>query len=358
MTRTEYERRMPDPQPSAVSVFTVLSGLLHYRRVIVAMTVCFTGLGIGFGLLTRGYEARSVFRPESEATASGSLLGLAANFGMGDWLAGTRSVDFYASIVYSRDVLERIAEVTYRFPTERDGRDSLAGTIEELYEISGENIAERKLAVYEQLRSDVSVSRDVSAGIVAITVKAPWASLAEQINAELLGAVNQFHVAQRSSRARAERAFLEGRVESAERDLRGAEETLAEFLRANRSYLGSPELEAEADRLRRQVDFAYRTHVSLAESLEQARIAEVRDTPIITVIERPEDRAEPNNALLKFPILGFVLGLGSGTLLSGALVGLRRMRQQAPAEYAELTLVASEAMHLLPWSRSRRSDAD
>jgi uncharacterized protein involved in exopolysaccharide biosynthesis len=58
-------------------------------------------------------------------------------------------------------------------------------------------------------------------------------------------------------------------------------------LQQNRTFEQSPELTFTHDRLQREVSVQQQLYLSLAQAYEQARIDEVRNTPIITMIERP-----------------------------------------------------------------------
>jgi uncharacterized protein involved in exopolysaccharide biosynthesis len=67
------------------------------------------------------------------------------------------------------------------------------------------------------------------------------------------------------------------------------------FLESNRNYSGSPTLQATRDRLQRELSLKSQIHSTLTQAYEQARIDEVRDTPVITVVEAPEVSARPDS---------------------------------------------------------------
>ncbi len=58
------------------------------------------------------------------------------------------------------------------------GRDTLAGTLIEPYEIEADTPKEELQAVIDQLAADLSIGLDVVAGLVTVRVVAPWAELA------------------------------------------------------------------------------------------------------------------------------------------------------------------------------------
>ncbi|MEA3246549.1 MAG: hypothetical protein U9Q74_10380, partial [Gemmatimonadota bacterium] len=133
--------------------------------------------------------------------------------------------------------------------------------------------------------SDVT-SRDANLVTVYVTTSDPALSIA--ICSRIISAVNEFNLTKRHGRATAERAFTETRLADVRTALRHAEEALKSFNERNRPPLLSAQLRMEAQRLQREVDLQQSLFLSLAQALEQAKIDEVRDTPVVTVVERPD----------------------------------------------------------------------
>ena len=99
-------------------------------------------------------------------------------------------------------------------------------------------------------------------------------------------------------------------------------------------------------------------YTSLAQAFEQARIEEVRDNPVITMIERPTLPLKPNGRglLRKGPLAlmaGFLLGLSIA-------FGREVVRQGRAGNADELTrlqrLVRETARGVLPWRRRSSED--
>ena len=84
----------------------------------------------------------------------------------------------------------------------------------------------------------------------------------------------------------------------------------------------SPQLTFENDRLERQVFMRQELVTAMAQAYEQARIDEVRNTPLITVIDRPEPAALPDPRWL----LEIVLGLSLGMMVGFGLAFVRAAR--------------------------------
>ena len=96
----------------------------------------------------------------------------------------------------------------------------------------------------------------------------------------------------------------------------------------------SPELTFERERLKRQVDFQEQLYSSLSEATQRARLSELRDIPVITVIDRPTPPARPDDRrLLLNLILGLVLGGIVGIGVAYASAFLERSEREGNEEY-------------------------
>jgi uncharacterized protein involved in exopolysaccharide biosynthesis len=85
-------------------------------------------------------------------------------------------------------------------------------------------------------------------------------------------------------------------------------------------------LEFEGSRLQRAVDLRQEVYVSLVKSYDEARISEVRDTPVITTIDSavaPDQRSAPR------PVLNIAIALLVGGVVAFILVFLLEQRAQA-----------------------------
>jgi uncharacterized protein involved in exopolysaccharide biosynthesis len=178
---------------------------------------------------------------------------------------------------------------------------------------------ERSLA---KLRSSLRITPDAKTNVVSLSVDSKDPLLAYQIAQALLSSLDQFNVNVRRSRARNEREFLEGRVAAAQGDLQAAEGDLEHFLLGNRGDTrSSPSLAFRETGLRRKLDMAQTRFVDLQRQLDQARVQEVRDTPAITVIDKPNlpvrrDRPHRKQITLVVLAVGMLAAYGVSRLLS------------------------------------------
>ena len=143
-----------------------------------------------------------------------------------------------------------------------------------------------------------------------------------------LAALNDLVVDVRRRHASAERVFLEGRFRALGDSLTAREDALRRFYEHNRT-LSSPELQFEDLRLRREVDRVQAVHAQIGAQLENARVQEVRDTPLLTVVDWPIEpirKSSPHGSLWAL----------SGLFLGGALALLLAMAEAAVADIQRL----------------------
>lgn len=326
------------PDTGATLQFSTL-GLLEiiarHLRTLIVVPLMIAALAVMYVLLAgRTYRADSSFTPEASGGSMQRIAGLAAQFGVS--LGGNNpgeSVDFYSELVRSRSILEQVVNQRYvnRPGGLLAGRDSVVGTLVQVYHSAGRNEAERLNRAIHTLNANLGVKAAPRSNIVRVSVIAPSADLAERINANLLQAVSDFNVAKRQTRAASERAFVAERLRLAQAELESAESDLGAFLRANRRYQDAPQLNVEFGRLQRRVELRQQVANTLAQAFEQSRIEEVRNTPVITVIERPEGAAVPERTLRKAAVLGGLIG-GFLTLAGVFLLELLRSQQALDPE--------------------------
>ncbi len=159
------------------------------------------------------------------------------------------------------------------------------------------------------LRDLVKVRELRALNAVEVSVTTRWPSVSLAIASRLVKGVGRFNVETRKSQAAAERQFVEARADEAQRALREAEDRLQSFLQRNRAFV-APELAFQRDRLQREVALRQEVYTTLLQKREEARIREVRDTPVITMLEEPRLPLLPESRMT-------VLKTGLGALAAG-----------------------------------------
>lgn len=320
-----------------LTILSLVNLVLREWRLVVWPGVVLAVL-VATYLVIRGpeYTAKSIFEPQNRSSEISRIAGLAAQFGLNLPRPSTgESLDFYAELLRSRELLGAAVQTNYRFATEPGSPDTLSGTLIELFEI-GEDTPERRLrTAIDELAARVSVRPNLTASLVTLQVTAPWPELANQINRRMLDLIGEFNLEKRQTQARAEREFVGARLQEAERELREAEAELEAFLRQNRRYDQSAQLQFEYGRLQRQVELRQQVYVTLAQAFEQVRIEEVRNTPVISVLESPEGSARRRGGRIAKVMMALAVGVMAGLLAALVRDFARRERTRNPADYAE-----------------------
>lgn len=273
-----------------------LAVIMRRRRLLLWSCAVGFIIGIAIALLSPArYTTSFSFTPQSESDGARSgLASLAGQFGVSLGAASGQAAppQFYADLLVTRELLAPIAMDSVPSGADK-GRSVPLSTF---LDVDASTAAERQFETIERLRNDV-ISTSVAertTGVVSVNVRTTSAEASLAIAQRLIDGLTRFNLVTRQSQASAERRFIEGRLSAARLDLTEAETELRRFLETNRATGNSPALQFQQDRLRRDETMKEDLVRTLTQQYEQARIREVRDTPVITLIDRPTLAARPD----------------------------------------------------------------
>lgn len=320
MTSASNESMPPKrPAEHELALIQLVNILLRHRRLTArASAGVFTLVVLVTLILPRSYTTEGAFLPNSPA-GTNAMSAIAAQYGFslpgGD---GGFSPEFYSELLRTRAMLTRLVDTEFEDVRVRLGMfrpaESRSGTLVDLFDIDHENPRQARELALRRLRDMVSVSTGRFSGTVRFSVTSPTPELSHSIATRILELVHDFDTSRRQSRAAAERRFSEARMEAALAELRATEDSLQAFLQRNR-MIQSPELQFERDRLQREVSMRQQVYSALAQAYERARIDEVRNTPVVTVIQEPHAPVLPNQRrLLLKGLLALVFGAAFGAI--------------------------------------------
>jgi uncharacterized protein involved in exopolysaccharide biosynthesis len=328
------------PREREVSFFELATPLVRRWKLVA---------GAGFGaavlaavlLLIQApvYTAKTTFTPEtpSGSGAAGSLAalaGVANQLGLGLSSNSSVSPDFFVKLAASAEVLRSTLTTEFADPLEPRGT---AKPLLEILKVEGKSPEERLQRGVIQLRSRVKVTTDKPTGIVTLEV---------EMGDSLVQLLNKFNLERRQSQSREQRRFTGERLAEAEQDLRTAERAELAFLQRNRDYSSSPLLTFEAGRLARDVQVKQELFLTLSKAHTEARIAEVRDTPVLTVVDSavaPFRRSRPQRTV------GVLIAATVGTLIGIVAAYVVDFRRRALPEQNPDYFAMREA-----WAQARR----
>jgi uncharacterized protein involved in exopolysaccharide biosynthesis len=339
-----------------------LSVLLKRWRVLTFLPLGATAVtAVASFFVSPTFTATSSFVPEvrssSRLAAGGGLAGLAglaSQFGVSLGSDGSQSPRFYAQLATSREILERLLLTRFPIPGAPSASDS--APLLQIFAAGGRSLPDSLQRAVKRLRKRLAVRVDNQTSVVTLSVDAKDAAQAASIANRLVDYLNEFNAQVRQSQAREKRRFVEQRVAEGEGDLKNAEEALRGFYEKNRSWQQAPQLVFEEGRLRRQVDIRQDLYLTLRREYESARIEEVNDIPVITVIDPavpPQRRSWPKRALLV--TLALVLGFMVSTAWAFGADYLDRARQDGESDYLEFASLMTRARQDVSRMLSRKS---
>lgn len=337
------------------SFFSFLNVLLRHRGKVIGLPIGLAVLlVVGTLLWPDSYTTTASFMPQT-GTRGGQLsqlAGVASQFGVDvPTQEASQSPQFYARLVRSRRILREVATTTYSGVA---GEDTIRANLIRIYDIgptsgsgtgAGMSASPEDLEdAVDELEENVSVSSNAETGVVELGVTSSWPWLSKQIADRIIEGVNRFNLEVRQLQASAEAEFVGERLEEARTQLRVAEDSLENFLQRNVGWQQSPELRFRHDRLQRQVSRKQQVYTSLATRYEEARINEVRNTPVITNVTPPVEPAEPDSGRIPLKVaLGLVLGGMVGVVWAFGAEAAEDARQDSRDEFREFVSLKKDA---------------
>lgn len=314
------------------------------HRALISLLAIVGGLIFGLHELTRvhlfiAYASFTMRGARAPTPASELAAQLGLNVGNAD--DDGQSADFFIDLVRSRGIVARVADSSYTISTPKGPvRRPLAA----LYgEDEGKPGPLSEAETVDRLRGSIDVSTWGQTGIIRISVIAAQPSLAQQILANVIRDLEAYNLARRREKAAAERQFVEKLLNDARVELTQAETQFSTFKALNRQY-NSPALALENSRLTRQVTMRQDIVTAMTQSLEQAKIEEVRDVPAITLIDEPEPAfLSATHETVRKGLLGMAAGLMVGIILAFILERAAETRQARSPVYNEFTALKNEA---------------
>jgi len=332
------------PGGDEVSLLALGTLLLRWRRAVVGLAIAGLAIGAVAGLVARRrYVASATIVPQgSEGMESSGLALAASQFGIRLPTSGNAwGPPVYVELLGSPSLLAPLAADTVEVVEQGGRRVALV----DLLEVRAASPTLRLERTVRALRRVVAASEDKRLAAVRLTVTTRWPSVSLALAERLMSGLNQFNLETRRSQATAERQFVEARADEAERSLREAENRLEQFLLRNRAIADAPELVSARDRLQREMMLRQQVYTSLVQSREEARIREVRDTPVYTVLEGPRLPVipRPRRVALK-GLLGAIAGALLGALVAVGAQQMAEVRRASDEEAKEFRHLWREAM--------------
>ena len=288
---------MIDERESNGDLISIVRLLKQHRRLLGwgAFVSCALVFGI-FQFAHDRYETEASFMPSgpnqselgsalsSMAGGLGSLVGASGLLSGGGSSGGIVNPKFYADLVTSDAILLQVLDTTGRNPY----------NYIKVYDLKSKTPERLRDYAISHLRRRIRVDLEPRTSVITIKFAGRTPEFSVQVMHTLLDAVNRFNIQTLQTTARARTRFTEARVTVMKDDVSVAEGRLRDFLTQNRTYAGSPLLTLQQQQLRQDYSLKNEMLVSLENTLEKARLDEVRDTPVLTILDQPLLPSKPS----------------------------------------------------------------
>lgn len=318
----------------STTLLQVIAGVLSRWRLVLALALAGAAIAAAWSLLLpprfRVSTTFALEEPQMPAAAGGLAL-LAGEFG--GMPNGGRSLEFYSQLLSGRTLLRELVTDSFADPVSGARRPLF-----QILDVGGDSIAERQDAAIRLLADEaLHTSTNDQTGTVTYDLSLGDPELASAVARRLFNQLIRFNTETRNSAASERRKFAERELTRARTTLHDAEEKLRMFLEQNREGLNAPRLSLQQRQLQRQIDVLAQVSSQLASEVQQARIDEVRDTPVLTLVEVPEPPLRRDSPRRKrMTLIGLVLGLAAG-VAAAALTGIgERLQSMDPVGYEQL----------------------
>ncbi len=328
----------PASSPLPIEEFSIVElrrGVARRWRWLIAAPLLAGALGAtAAALWPKTWMATTSFVPEQALGSNntsllgalggiGSLLGDAGSASALAKLKDGPSTEFFADVLTSNELLTTTLKTPFPDPTDPAVKRPLL----DLIDVSGATPERRLGNGLRKLEKKVLVVISRKSSIVNLSVTLRDPVLSAQVANRMLELLNRFNLDRRQRASTEQRRFAESRLATARIELDSAERLRQAFLDANRSYYESPRLMAIFDQLDRAVRVKEGILIGLTKTFEESRVAEVRDTPLLTVV----DVATPPDRPLQRPPLWGALAAAGGVIFGFVVVMLAALSDRSEA---------------------------
>ncbi len=323
-----------------ISYFDLLTPLVtRWRAVALCVAIGAAG-GVGVALIQPPFfTATTTFTtqaPSAGLTLPAGIASLAGQLGVSLERSGNVwSPAFFVDLAEADGILRALLLTPFPNP-DSIGNTRVMRLIDQL-RVGGGNQDVRITRGLKALRAKIAASAGRT-GIVTIAVQDRSPIRAEWIANHLVALLNKFNLEQLQFQSRQQRIFAEQRLAQAKQELHDAERAQIDWAESNRIYQQSPLLLYEKARLDRDVELKNEVMLTLTRAYEEARIAEARDVPTITILDRalpPAEKSGPRRRVLA--ITGTLLGFIAGTLVALLSAHFRRVAEGGSPAYEDFS---------------------
>ncbi len=289
--------------------FTSLIKLLfRYKRTIFLVTTFFIIFGILYILIvTPVYTAYTSILPSQEMNSSAQLSRLQNLTSAIPFLSMPNSGDLsqvYPAILTSKTLLYMTLDSTFTDPGTGD-----TNTLLDWLEIEAESREQALDLGYKALERIIEVEPDNVSSLITVSISSKYPWLAAGLCGMLSNMLNEFAVEYQTSTAQNTRQFTQEQLRMQRDSLESAEINVRDFIKANINYLEDADLRMRFQELERERLAREQIWIEYRQQYEMARLQEVKDTPVLTILDKPIVPVKPSWPR-KLIVLALSMGMG------------------------------------------------
>tara|TARA_Y100000591_G_C21835487_1_gene702216 strand:- start:541 stop:1707 length:1167 start_codon:yes stop_codon:yes gene_type:complete len=295
--------------------FKVLFNVLFKSKgYIFLLTLSFTILGTSSSFLLKKYfDAEiSLYPAKNDISQIGQFQSLAANFGIN---TTNNEQNFNIPDVVNSRLIANLV-INKKWTTRKGNSKNLI----ELWQInkkkslfSNKDSQLDSMIVIEsaiqKFKDHIHVSEDRMTGLIKITTTFQDPNVAAGV-ANFIGDQIELYIQkENSAQSKKEKEFIFERLTIVKKELENSELDLKIFKERNRGYENSPELFMKYSQFFRKVEAKKEVYLTLQQQLELARIEEVKQSPILHILDYavpPVNKSYPNRYFIA--VISLLLG--------------------------------------------------
>jgi uncharacterized protein involved in exopolysaccharide biosynthesis len=289
---------LTDPDDEEIDLGALLLSLvrrvLRHKTLGIVVFVLVCALAFAVALLSQPFFACSTKLVYQTAGGGGNsnLSSLAALAGVSTGTGGDPSA-YLQDIVLSTPTMEAMLARKWKVSDTSLSQGADSAVLETIWQVEPDTtLPNWEIAKFYgmlkrlQQGSYILYAQDKKSGLISITTEFEDPQVALDANKFLMEELNNTLVNKMNFKASENRKFVESRLEEVKGALKDAEESLRRYRERNR-LRQDPTDQLEDDRRQREVLIQQELFIQLQKQYELAKIDEVRDLPVIDVIDPP-----------------------------------------------------------------------
>lgn len=305
-TVTMEDQIAVEPEPQPIDWVEILSIIWTAKWRIALIVFIVTAAAVAVSLiLPETFKSTATLLPETEKGKMASFGGLSDLASLAGLSVGEASLTkLYPAIIKSETILKNVIYTEYQTKKFNEPVNLI-----KFYEIEGKTPEREYESMLKSLRNEINVAMDNKTNLVTISIETRESQLSADILNNITGELDKFIRTKRTTNASEQRKWIENRLGEVKQDLAKSEEVLKEF----REKGISPQLLLEQERLKREVLINSTLYIELKKQYELAKIEEIKNIPIINIMDKARPAAKKENPKRSIIVLVafFLSGFGS-----------------------------------------------